>query len=100
MKIRLDEQIITLGDYNIVRVDDYNLELQKDGELQGYYGFMCHAVREAFKRTMNDIRDTGAFNDILGDEEQVAETSDDLFKSVPAHAVYDFSSKAKEELLG
>jgi hypothetical protein len=49
---------------------------------------------------MNDVRHTGAFNDILGDEEQVAETSDDLFKSVPVNAVYDFSSKAKEELLG
>jgi len=99
MKIRLDEQIIKLGDYDIVRVDDYNLELQKDGELQGYYGFMCHAIREAFKRTMNDARQTGAFNDILGSEEQIAETSDDLFKSVPVNAVYDFSSKAKEELL-
>ena len=99
MKIRLDEEILRLGDYRIVRVDDYNLELQKDGELLGYYGYMCHAVREAFKRTMNDARHTGAFNDILGSKEQIAETSDDLFKSVPLNAVYDFSSKAKEELL-
>lgn len=99
MKIRLDEQIIKLGDYDIVRVDDYNLELQKDGELLGYYGFMCHAVREAFRRTMNDVRQGGAFNDILGDEEQIAEMSDDLFNSVPTNAVFDFSSQAKEALL-
>jgi hypothetical protein len=99
MKIRLDEEILRLGDYSIVRVDDYNLELQKDGKLLGYYGFMCHAVRGAFKHTMNDIRDMGVYDDILGSQEEEQATEDDLLNSVPKNAIYDFSSEAKKELL-
>ena len=100
MKIRLDEQIITLGDYRIVRVDDYNLELQDaDGELIGYYGFMCHAVKQAFKLTMNDVREQGVYDDILGDKQMIEQTSDEIFNSVPLTAIYDFSSTAKEALL-
>ena len=96
MKIRLDEHIVTLGEYQIVRIDDYNLELQdKNGNMLGYYGFMCHAVREAFKRTMNDVRDLGVYNDVLGNEEQESEMSDQLFNAVPASAIYDFEAVTK-----
>jgi len=101
MKIRLEEEIVRLGDYRIVRVDDYNLELQdKNGELLGYYGYMCHAVREAFKRSMNDVRKQGVYGNVLGSEEQLAETSEDLFNSVPHDAIYDFPSVKKEGLVG
>ena len=101
MKIRLDEEILGLGDYRIVRVDDYNLELQtKDGELIGHYGFMCHAVREAFKRSMNDVRELGVYENVLGSKEQIAEMSDDLFESVPHDAIFDFPSVKKQELVG
>ena len=100
MKIRLDEQIIKLGDYAIVRVDDYNLELQNaDGELIGYYGYMCHAVMQAFKLTMNDVRKQKVFDDILGEKQLIEETSKEIFNSVPKDAIYDFSSSAKENLL-
>ena len=96
MKIRLDEHIVTLGNYQIVRIDDYNLELQdKNGDLLGYYGFMCHAVREAFKRTMNDVRTLGVFNDVLGDVEQEAEMSDQLVNAVPVNSIYDFEAVTK-----
>ena len=99
MKIRLDEEILRLGDYRIVRVDDYNLELQnKDGELIGHYGFMCHAVRSAFLLTINDVRKQGVFTDVLGDEKEVAGCVKEVFNDVPASAIYDFSSQAKEEL--
>ena len=99
MKIRLDEEILRLGDYSIVRVDDYNLELQnKDGELIGHYGFMCHAVRSAFLLTINDVRKQGVFTDVLGDEKDVAGCVKEVFNDVPASAIYDFSSQAKEEL--
>ena len=99
MKIRLDEEILRLGDYRIVRVDDYNLELQnKDGELIGHYGFMCHAVRSAFLLTINDVRKQGVFTDVLGDEKEVAGCAKEVFNDVPASAIYDFSSQAKEEL--
>jgi hypothetical protein len=99
MKIRLDEEILRLGDYRIVRVDDYNLELQNaDGELIGHYGFMCHAVRKAFLLTINDVRRQGVFTDVLGDEKDVAECAKEVFNDVPASAIYDFSSQAKEEL--
>ena len=100
MKIRLEEEILRLGDYRIVRVDDYNLELQdKNGELLGYYGFMCHAVREAFKCTINDIRKLGVYKDVLGSEEQFVEMRDEVFNSVPLDSIYDFPSKKKEELI-
>jgi len=100
MKIRLDEQIITLGDYRIVRVDDYNLELQDaDGELIGYYSFMCHAVKQAFKLTMNDVRELGVYDDILGDKQMIEETSEEIHNSVPLDSIYDFNSVAKEKLL-
>ena len=96
MKIRLDEKILTLGDYSIVRIDDYNLELRdKNGELQGYYGFMCHAVREAFKRTMNDVRALGIHGDVLGSKEQEAEMSDQLVNAVPVNSIYDFEAVSK-----
>ena len=98
MKIRLDEHIVTLGNYQIVRIDDYNLELQdKNGDMLGYYGFMCHAVREAFKRTMNDVRELGVFDNVLGDAEQEAEMSDQLFNAVPVNAIYDFIAEAKKD---
>ena len=101
MKIRLDEEIVRLGEYRIVRVDDYNLELQdNNGELLGYYGFMCHAVREAFKRSMNDIRKQGVYSNVLGSEEQEAEMSEELFNSVPHDAIFDFPSAKKETLGG
>ena len=99
MKIRLDEKILRLGDYSIVRVDDYNLELQtKDGELIGHYGFMCHAVKQAFLLTINDVRKQGVFTDVLGDEKVVAESAKEVFNDVPLNAVFDFSSQAKEDL--
>jgi len=99
MKIRLDEEILRLGDYRIVRVDDYNLELQtKDGELIGYYGFMCHAVKQAFLLTINDVRKQGVFTDVLGDEKDIEECSERVFNDVPLNAIYDFSSQAKEQL--
>jgi len=99
MKIRLDEEILGLGDYRIVRVDDYNLELQtKDGELIGHYGFMCHAVKQAFLLTINDVRKQGVFTDVLGDEKDVAGCAKEVFNDVPLNAIYDFSSQAKEEL--
>ena len=99
MKIRLDEEILRLGDYSIVRVDDYNLELQtKDGELIGHYGFMCHAVRSAFLLTIDDVRKQGVFTDVLGDEKGVAGCAKEVFNDVPASAIYDFSSQAKEVL--
>ena len=98
MKIRLDEEILRLGDYSIVRVDDYNLELQnKSGELIGHYGFMCHAVKEAFLLTMNDVRKQGVFTDVLGEEKDVEKCSKEVFNDVPLSAIYDFSSQAKEE---
>lgn len=99
MKIRLDEKILRLGDYSIVRVDDYNLELQnKDGELIGHYGFMCHAVKQAFLLTINDVRKQGVFTDVLGDEKDVAGCAKEVFNDVPLNAVFDFSSQAKEQL--
>tara|TARA_Y100000994_G_scaffold217082_1_gene194309 strand:- start:122 stop:469 length:348 start_codon:yes stop_codon:yes gene_type:complete len=99
MKIRLDEKILRLGDYSIVRVDDYNLELQnKNGELIGHYGFMCHAVKQAFLLTINDVRKQGVFTDVLGDEKDVAGCAKELFNDVPLNAVFDFSSQAKEQL--
>jgi hypothetical protein len=99
MKIRLDEKILRLGDYSIVRVDDYNLELQnKSGELIGHYGFMCHAVKKAFLLTINDVRKQGVFTDVLGDEKDVAGCVKEVFNDVPASAIYEFSSQAKEEL--
>lgn len=99
MKIRLDEEILRLGDYRIVRVDDYNLELQnKDGELIGHYGFMCHAVKKAFLLTMDDVRKQGVFTDVLGEAKDIKECSKRIFNDVPASAIYDFSSQAKEEL--
>ena len=99
MKIRLDEEILRLGDYSIVRVDDYNLELQnKDGELIWHYGFMCHAIKKAFLLTINDVRTQGVFNDVLGGEDEILECSKGVFNGVPKNAIYDFSSQAKEEL--
>jgi hypothetical protein len=99
MKIRLDEKILRLGDYSIVRVDDYNLELQNEnGELIGHYGFMCHAVKQAFLLTINDVRKQGVFTDVLGDERNVSECAKEVFNDVPASAIFDFSSQAKEEL--
>ena len=101
MKIRLDEEVVRLGNYRVVRVDDYNLELQNEnGELLGYYGFMCHAVREAFKRSMNDVRELGVYENVLGSKEQIAEMSDDLFNSIPHDAIFDFPSVKKETLVG
>ena len=98
MKIRLDEEILRLGDYSIVRVDDYNLELQtKDGELIGNYGFMCHAIKKAFLLTIDDVRTQGVFNDVLGGEEEILECSNGVFNDVPRNAIYDFSSQAKSE---
>jgi len=100
MKIRLDEEILRLGDYRIVRVDDYNLELQtKDGELIGHYGFMCHAVKQAFLLTINDVRTQGVFTDVLGEAKDIEECSKRVFNDVPLNAIYDFSSQAKEELV-
>ena len=99
MKIRLDEKILRLGDYSIVRVDDYNLELQnKNGELIGHYGFMCHAVKQAFLLTINDVRKQGVFTDVLGDEKDVEGCAKEVFNDVPLNAVFDFSSQAKEQL--
>ena len=99
MKIRLDEKILRLGDYSIVRVDDYNLELQnKNGELIGHYGFMCHAVKQAFLLTINDVRKSGNFTDILGDAKETEECAKEVFNDVPLNAVFDFSSQAKEQL--
>ncbi|MBD36225.1 MAG: hypothetical protein CL512_05600 [Actinobacteria bacterium] len=101
MKIRLEEEIVRLGDYRIVRVDDYNLELQnKNGELLGYYGFMCHAVRQAFALTMNDVRRQGKFNDVLGSETEEWESGEELANSVPQNAIYDFKSEKKAQLIG
>ena len=99
MKIRLDEEILRLGDYRIVRVDDYNLELQtKDGELIGHYGFMCHAVKKAFLLTINDVRKQGVYTDILGEAKDIEGCSQKVFNDVPLDAVFDFSSQAKEQL--
>jgi hypothetical protein len=100
MKIRLEEEIVTLGDYRIVRVDDYNLELQgKNGVLMGYYGFMCHAVKRAFTLTMNDIRRQGKFNDVLGSEVEELESREELANSVPQNSIYDFESEKKAQLV-
>ena len=99
MKIRLDEEILRLGDYRIVRVDDYNLELQNaDGELIGHYGFMCHAVKKAFLLTINDVRKQGVYTDILGEAKDIEGCSQKVFNDVPLDAVFDFSSQAKEQL--
>ena len=99
MKIRLDEEVVRLGNYRVVRVDDYNLELQNEnGELLGYYGFMCHAVRKAFLLTINDVRTQGVFTDVLGEAKDIEECSKRVFNDVPLNAIYDFSSQAKEEL--
>ena len=99
MKIRLDEEILRLGDYRIVRVDDYNLELQNaDGELIGHYGFMCHAVKQAFLLTINDVRKQGVYTDILGEAKDIEGCSQKVFNDVPLDAVFDFSSQAKEQL--
>ena len=99
MKIRLDEEILRLGDYRIVRVDDYNLELQNaDGELIGHYGFMCHAVKKAFLLTINDVRKQGVYTDILGEAKDIEGCSQKVFNDVPLNAIYDFSSQAKEQL--
>ena len=99
MKIRLDEEILRLGDYRIVRVDDYNLELQNaDGELIGHYGFMCHAVKQAFLLTINDVRKQGVYTDILGEAKDIEGCSQKVFNDVPLNAVFDFSSQAKEQL--
>ena len=99
MKIRLDEEILRVGDYRIVRVDDYNLELQNaDGELIGHYGFMCHAVKKAFLLTINDVRKQGVYTDILGEAKDIEGCSQKVFNDVPLDAVFDFSSQAKEQL--
>ena len=99
MKIRLDEEILRLGDYRIVRVDDYNLELQNaDGELIGHYGFMCHAVKQAFLLTINDVRKQGVYTDIWGEAKDIEGCSQKVFNDVPLDAVFDFSSQAKEQL--
>ena len=99
MKIRLDEEILRLGDYRIVRVDDYNLELQNaDGELIGHYGFMWHAVKQAFLLTINDVRKQGVYTDILGEAKDIEGCSQKVFNDVPLNAVFDFSSQAKEQL--
>ena len=66
----------------------------------GYYGFMCHAVREAFKRTMNDVRNLGVYDDVLGSKEQIEEVMEDVFNSVPKDAIFDFESVKKEDLVG
>ena len=101
MKIRLDEEILNVGDYRIVRIDDYNVEVQErhpqfggdNWEFVGYYGYLCHALREVFKLTLNDARETTMYQEMLGDKEKC---EGNLMKSVSQKAVYDFPAFSKE----
>jgi hypothetical protein len=62
MKIRYDENYLEVGDYRLMRVDDWNVELQelteKGWEFVGYYGDLANGVRVVFTLTMNKIRRT------------------------------------------
>ena len=62
MKIRYDENYLEIGDFRLIRVDDWNVELQelneKGWEFVGYYGDLANAVRVTFVHTMNKIRRT------------------------------------------
>ena len=97
MKIRLDEEILKIGDYRVVRIDDYNVEVQElqgdNWEFVGYYGYLCHALREVFKLTLNDARETTMYKKMLGDKEK---SVGDLMKSVSQKAIYDFPAVSKE----
>tara|TARA_B110000495_G_C23040036_1_gene623168 strand:- start:3173 stop:3532 length:360 start_codon:yes stop_codon:yes gene_type:complete len=60
MKIRYEENYFEVGDYRLIRVDDWNVELQelkeKGWEFSGYYGDFANAVRKIFSLTMNEMR--------------------------------------------
>jgi len=48
---------------------------------------------------MNDVRELGVYDDILGDKQMIEETSEEIHNSVPLDSIYDFNSVAKEKLL-
>jgi len=89
MKIRYDENYLEVGDYRLIRVDDWNVEVQEltekgnneySWEFVGYVGDLANAVRKVFMLTMNKIRRTLKAEDpnhpyleMYGDIEGVAE---------------------------
>lgn len=83
MKIRYDENYLEVGDYRLIRVDDWNVQLEelteKGWKFVGYYGDLANAVRIAFVYTMNKIRRTLKAEDpnhpyleMYGDVEEVS----------------------------
>ena len=97
MKIRLDEEILNVGDYRIVRIDDYNVEIQEriEGkwEFVGYYGWLSHALRRVFQLTLNKARGTTMYKEMLGDVEECLES---LQKSVSRKGIDDFPAYSKQ----
>tara|TARA_Y100001973_G_C5092926_1_gene278470 strand:+ start:225 stop:584 length:360 start_codon:yes stop_codon:yes gene_type:complete len=84
MKIRYDENYLEVGDYRLIRVDDWNVEVQelteKGWEFVGYAGDLANGVRKVFTLTMNKIRRTLKAEDpnhpyleMYGDVEEVAD---------------------------
>ena len=84
MKIRYDENYLEVGDYRLIRVDDWNVEVQelteKGWQFVGYVGDLANAVRKVFMLTMNKIRRTLKAEDpnhpyleMYGDIEAVAD---------------------------
>jgi hypothetical protein len=96
MKIRLDEEILNVGDYRIVRIDDYNVEIQEriegEWEFVGYYGWLSHALRQVFKLTLNKARKTTMYKEMLGDTEECLVS---LAKSVSRKGIDDFPAYSK-----
>ena len=82
MKIRYDENYLEVGDFRLIRIDDYNVELQeiseRGWEFVGYYGDLANGVRKMFALTMNKIRKTlmaespiHPYLEMFGDVEEV-----------------------------
>ena len=79
-----------------MRIDDYNLEVQEKEGAEwvkvGYYGYLCHALREVFRLVLNEARGTTMYKEMLGDTEH---SVGNLMKSVSQKAVFDFPAKSK-----
>lgn len=83
MKIRYNENMLEVGDHRLIRIDDWNVELQEENdkgewEFVGYYGDLANAVRIMYTKQMNKIRRTlrasdpnHPYLDLYGDVEEI-----------------------------
>ena len=83
-----------VGDYRLIRVDDWNVEVQelteKGWEFVGYAGDLANGVRKVFTLTMNKIRRTLKAEDpnhpyleMYGDVEEVADKVKATWQNAP-----------------